>query len=241
MARSFKTKCRCLMRSDKILQHRFWPAAGQFLSRASFLLGLPLLAWGVDDLAGFFSNPVRSTFAAAVILQALVHAWLGYITPLQPGRDRRFDMVHWQLFMFQGIFILAAYSDRRSIFTFSGSPLWRWAGLAIFMVGVVLSVWTHLTWVSHLRRLAEYAVENPVLLFEGLYKWVRYPSLLYLSFFCLGFAIAFRSWGGLVLMVPLAGGILQRTRRLDDYFARQYKKVWPLRRHASKRLIPFLY
>jgi hypothetical protein len=62
-----------------------------------------------------------------------------------------------------------------------------------------------------------------------------------LAIFCLGVAMLFRSWAGLVLMPLLMGGIVNRVNNLDKIYAEEYKRIWPLRRHASKRLIPYLY
>ncbi len=61
------------------------------------------------------------------------------------------------------------------------------------------------------------------------------------SLYSLGFAIAFRSWVGLALMIPLIAVVVNRTDKLDKGFAEQYRVAWPLRSYRSKRIIPFLY
>jgi protein-S-isoprenylcysteine O-methyltransferase Ste14 len=109
------------------------------------------------------------------------------------------------------------------------------------VLGAAFSTWTNLTWAVHLRREAGVALSDPVLLSAGPYKSIRYPSLLYLIFYCLGFAILFRSWIGLALIIPLIAAILYRIRHLEAAYARQYKKVWPLRCRTSWRIIPYLY
>ena len=108
-------------------------------------------------------------------------------------------------------------------------------------MGAILSIWAGLTWVNHLRREGESAVDNPVLLREGPFKSIRYPTLLCLLLYSLGFAIAFRSWIGLALLVPLIAVVVNRTDKLDRGFAEQYRVAWPLRSYRSKRIIPFLY
>jgi len=226
---------------ENILKSKFWPVAGQFLSASWILLGLPLVAWGPRDLNGFLSNPVRTGFAAIVIAQALVSSWMAYKTPPHAEHEHRFDLARWHSYMFETIFVLAAFGDRRNILTWDENPPLRWAGLGIYLIGVSLSVWANITWVNHLRREGERAFDNAVLLFEGPFKLIRYPSLLYLAFYCLGFAIMFRSWIGLALMIPLMGGIINRINNLEKIFAEQYKKIWALRRLNSKRFIPYLY
>lgn len=229
------------MSLNKILISRIWPAAWQVFVRFYALLILPLLAWGVDDLSSFFSNQVRMTFAITVMLQALFGAWQVYIMPPQPKHEHPIDLAHWQIDMYHFVFILAAYGDRRNILAWAENPPVRWAGLGIYLVGVVLSVWANLTWVNHLRKETGRVQVDPALLFDGPYRFIRHPGLLCLIIYCLGFALTFRSWVGLVLLIPLTAGFIHRIKNMERDFAEQYKEVWPLRRHTSKRLFPFLY
>jgi protein-S-isoprenylcysteine O-methyltransferase Ste14 len=143
--------------------------------------------------------------------------------------------------MYHFVFLLAAYGDRRNIWVWAENPSLRWLGVGIYLVGAMLSVWANYTWVSHLRRNTERAYVDPALLFDGPYKYIRYPSLLYLIIYSLGFAVIFRSWTGLALLAPLTAGFIHRANNMERDFAEQYKKNWPLRRNTSKRIFPFLY
>lgn len=229
------------MTLNKILKSRFWPATWQLFSVSFILIGLPLLAWGTDDLPGFFSNQARLSIATIVIIQALISAWLVYITPPQPKREHPVDMTHWQIDMFHFIFILAAFGDKRNILTWTENLPLRWVGLGVYLIGATLSVWANLTWVNHLHRQAERAYVHPALIFDGPYKFIRHPSLLCLIIYSLGFSLVFRSWAGLAFLIPLTGGFIHRIKNMERDFAEQYRQVWPLRRHTSKRIFPFLY
>jgi protein-S-isoprenylcysteine O-methyltransferase Ste14 len=229
------------MSLNKILESRIWPAAWQVFVRLYAMLFLPLLAWGVNDLRNFFSYPVRMTFAIIVLLQALTGAWLVYITPPQPKHEHPIDLTHWQIDMYHVIFILAAFGDRRNILVWTENLPVRWIGLGIYLAGVALSVWATLTWVDHLRNETGSVQVESALLGDGPYKFIRYPSLLCIIIYCLGFALAFRSWVGLVLLIPLTAGFIHRIKNMERDLAEQYKQVWSLRRHTSKRLFPFLY
>jgi len=226
---------------DRIFKSKIWPALGRCLSICWIFLGLPLLAWGMDDLHGFLSNPVRAGFFGVVILSALISACLVYVTPPQPEGEPRFDLARWHAYMFETIYVLSAFGDRRGILAWAENPALRWTGLGIYLIGTGISIWSNLTWVNYLRREAERAVDNPALLFEGPFHWIRYPSLLYLAIYCLGYAFMFRSWVGLFLMIPLMAGILNRIDNMEKINAERYKRVWPLRRHTSKKIIPYLY
>jgi protein-S-isoprenylcysteine O-methyltransferase Ste14 len=220
---------------------RYWAALRQFLYTALVLLGLSFLAWGPDHLPAFFSNPARAVFSFVVLAQSLVIAALAYITPPEPKHEQHFDLASWHSFMFETIIALAAFGDRRNVLAWDENLPLRWVGLGIYLIGFAFSIWTNLTWIKHLQREGPRAMEDPVLLFEGPFKRIRYPSMVYLVFYCVGFVILFRSWIGLVLIGPLIGGIINRINNLEKIFEIRYKNIWPLRRHTSKRIIPYLY
>jgi len=226
---------------DRFFKSKFWSALSQFLYTSIVILGLSLLAWGWDDIPAFFTNQSRTAFSFVVLTQSLINATIAYVTPSQPEHEHHFDLARWHSFMFETIFVLAAFGDRRNILVWNDNLPLRWAGLGIYSIGLALSIWANLTWIKHLQREGKRAFENPVLLFDGPFKMIRYPSLVHLVFYCLGFAIIFRSWAGLVLIIPLIGGIINRINNMEKVFEVQYKKIWPLRKHTSKRLIPFLY
>ncbi len=229
------------MSLNTILKSRLWPAAWQIFVRIYALLLLPLLGWGVNDLSGFLSNPVRRTFAVIVLLQALIGAWLVYSMPPQPEQEPPIDLTHWQIDMYHVIFIVAAYGDRRNVLTWAENPSVRWTGLGIYLLGAALSIWAMLTWVNHLRKGTGSVQADPVLLFDGPYKLIRHPGLLCLILYCLGFALTFRSWAGLALLIPLTAGFIHRIQNMERDLAQQYKQIWPLRIRMTKRLFPFLY
>ncbi len=229
------------MSLNNIPKNRIWAAVWQVFVRFYALLLLPLLAWGVSDLPGFFSNQVRMTFGIIVMLQALIGAWLVIIMPQQSRYEHPIDLTHWQIDMYHFIFILAAYGDRRNILVWAENPNVRWVGLGIYLTGAALSVWADLTWVNHLRREAGHTQIDPALLFNGPYKFIRHPGLLCIIIYCLGFSLAFRSWFGLALLIPLTAGFIHRIKNMERNFAEQYRQLWPLRHRTSKRLFPFLY
>ena len=172
---------------ERFFESKYWLALSQFLYTSLAILGLSLLAWGLDDIPAFFSNPTRSVFSLVVLAQSLVNAALAYITPLEPKHEHHFDLARRHSFTFEMIFVLAAFGDRRSILAWNENIPLRWAGLGIYLIGYALSIWTNSTWIKHLQREGKRAFDNPVLLFEGPFKRIRYPSMVYLVFYCLGF------------------------------------------------------
>lgn len=226
---------------ERFFKSRYWSALSEFLYTASVLMGLSFLAWGVPDLPSFFSNPARTVFTLVALAQSLINALLAYVTPSKPKREPYHDLPRSHSFMLQTIIVLVAFGDRRNLLAWGESPVLRWVGLGIYLTGYALSIWANVTWIKHLQRQGERAFEHPVLLFEGPFKRIRYPSMVYLVLYCLGFSILFRSWIGLILIIPLIGGIINRINNMEKIFETQYKNIWPLRRHTSKRIIPYLY
>ena len=226
---------------ERFFKSRYWPALSHFLYTASVLIGLPFLIWGVQNLPPYFSNPARAAFAIVALAQSLLNALLAYITPSEPKREPYYDLPRSPSFLFQAIVILAIFGDQRNIYTWSENLLLRWAGLVLYLTGYALSIWANWTWIKHLQREGPRAFDHPVLLFEGPFKRVRHPSVVYLILYCLGLSILFRSWLGLGLIIPLIGGIIKRINNMEKKFETQYKNIWPLRRHTSKRIIPYLY
>lgn len=226
---------------SKISKHPIWPAAWQYFVSVYILLGLPLLAWGLDNIPSFFTHPIRIAFALIVALEALVHAWLVYITPPQPEQEPFFDLARWQAYMFETIFVVASFSDRRNILVWEDTLPLRCAGLGIYVLAESFAIWARFTWAHYLRRHPTPAIDDPVLFTGGPYQWLRHPVMLSLFFRCLGFAIAFRSWSGLVLLLALATGIYNRVHNLEKVFARRYPRQWPERSRSSWRVVPWVY
>jgi protein-S-isoprenylcysteine O-methyltransferase Ste14 len=225
----------------KIVENRAWQIFWHFLFRCFIMIGLPLLGWGLDDVTGFFASPVRTGFVVVATAQALINAWLIYGTRLPPQQDDQFEPYHSQFDIIEMIFFLVAFSARRDILTWNADLLLSWLGLGIYAIGSGVSLWTNATWVSHLRREGERASNGPALLRTGPFRRIRYPSLLCLGLYGLGFSLIFQSWLGLVLMFPLISIVTRRAKILDQENTAQYPKAWPERCQTSKRIIPFVY
>jgi protein-S-isoprenylcysteine O-methyltransferase Ste14 len=220
---------------------RLWPAIWQAFSRSFILLGLPLLAWGGGDLARFFSHPARAAYAAAVGLHALILACQVYFAPYEPAHHGYDGLPKWQSYMFELTLIIAAYSDARSALTWDENAALRWVGLGVYLLGSALSLWSNQAWTLRLRSMGAEAAGHSSLLTSGPFRWIRHPYLLTLFFYCTGVSLLYRSWLGLVLLVPLTAAVINRINHLERELARDYGRAWMLRCQTSKRILPFLY
>lgn len=225
------------------VQPSVWKAIWRFFSRCFVLAGLPLIAWGLDDLGGFLANPARLGFILIVATQAFILAWLGYTEPPEPGstQDWRSILGHFHADLFEFINIMIAFNDRRSMLTMPENFLLRSVGVAVFLVGTLLSLSASFTWVNHLKKESIAEMDHPVLLNTGLYRWIRYPKMLALLLDCVGAVFIFRSWAGLVLLIPEFASILNQVNVMERVFSSQYQKVWYARCQTSKKLLPFIF
>lgn len=231
------------IRSRGIGQPSIWKAVWRFFSKCFVLAGLPLIAWGLDDLGGFLANPARLGFILIVATQALVLAWLGYISPPEPGstQDWQLTLGHFHADLFEFIYIMVSFNDRRSMLTMPDHLLLRSVGLVVFLVGILLSMSASFTWVSYLKKAAIVEIDHPVLLNSGLYQWIRYPKMLALLLDCVGAVLIFRSWAGLVLLLAEFASILNQIGVMERVFSSHYQKVWYARCQTSKKLLPFIF
>ena len=221
------------------LKDRLWPAIWSAFGRTFVLLGLALLGWGADNLTGFFAHPARAGLAAVALASGLFLGWLRYRTPPQPHHAH--DPEHWHYSLAELVFILAAFGDRRNVLTWAENPSLRWVGLAIYLLASFYFAWANLTWVTYLRREVENSLEVPALLPSGPYRWTRYPTLLALFLQVVGFVLVFRSWVGLVFLLPLLWVIFRRARIWDQELIHDYPPRGATRCQTSKSLIPFIY
>src|SRR4030042_35663 len=105
-----------------------------------FALGIPLLAWGIGDVDGFFSSPARLLYGVSVGLVALC-VGIGYLLlrfPYALGRreGERAKRVSRQSIVpvltrlaWLAGFIISPYGDRRETMVVADAALFRFIGL----------------------------------------------------------------------------------------------------------------
>ncbi len=222
-----------------------WPALGRAATLAIIYLGLPLLGWGVQDIPGFFAHPTRLAYTALVAAHALLGAWLVYRFPSPKAKApnvKRAEppvlLARWHAYLFETIAVLAAYGDPRNVLVMDESATVRWLGLGLFATGAALMNWAMYIQALHLSALP---VAAPELLDAGPYRHLRHPNYLAALFYCLGFALLFRSWLGVGLMLAQVAAVIHRIENEEELLARRHGAVWAERARTSWKLIPYLY
>jgi len=204
----------------------------------ALFLGLAVLGWG--SFAAFFAHPAR--IAVVAITFALVVAAPFTQGNLSPG-EREDRANRWVLAAFLPIGLLAAYlpawSDRTGFWTIDGD-LVRWLGVALCAAGGVLRLWP--VFVLSRRFSGLVAIQpGHRLVTDGIYGVIRHPSYLGLIVNLLGWALAFRSVIGLLLVALTVLILLGRIHSEEALLRSQFGAEYDAYRARTWRLIPGLY
>ena len=199
---------------------------------------LAVLGWG--GAAAFFAHP--ALVALGVVSAAMVVAAFFAGGNISSG-EREDRGNRWVLAAFGVIGLLGAwlpaYSDRKNFWIIDGDAI-RWVGVALYTVGGALRLWP--VYVLGNRFSGLVAIQpGHTLVTSGIYRVIRNPSYLGLLLNSLGWALAFRSWIGVILtavtLVPLVARMDSEERLLRSQFGEEYDAY----RARTSRLIPGVY
>ena len=199
---------------------------------------LVVLGWGGP--AAFFSHP--SLVALGVVSAAMVVAAFFAGGNISSG-EREDRGNRWVLAAFGIIGLLGAWlpacSDRKNFWIIDGDAI-RWVGVALYTMGGALRLWP--VYVLGNRFSGLVAIQpGHTLVTGGIYRVIRNPSYLGLLLNSLGWALAFRSWIGVILtavtLVPLVARMNSEERLLRSQFGEEYDAY----RARTSRLIPGVY
>jgi len=208
------------------------------VASTAIYLGLAVLGWGGP--AGFFSHP--PLVALALVLAGLAAA--SYFTSgnLSPGvREDRSN--RWVLLAFAILgaaqAYLPAYTDRMDFWTFDGNTV-RWLGVALFAGGGVLRMWPVFVLGNRFSGLV--AIQpGHTLVTSGIYGVIRHPSYLGMLVTTMGWALAFRSGVGLLLVALLIPPLVARIRAEEALLRSEFGDEYDAYRARTARLVPGVY
>ncbi|MGP8472813.1 methyltransferase family protein [Burkholderia sp. PR2] len=206
----------------------------------STLVYLGLAVLGIGGFAAFFSHPQLTVIAVATLALAAVALLTegNLSTGERENRDNR-----WVLAAFGASGLLLAYvpalTDRLDVWTFGGATV-RWIGVVLYVAGGVLRIWP--VFVLGKRFSGLVAIQpGHTLVTDGIYRRIRNPSYLGLLVNAAGWALAFRSGVGLLLvaltMIPLVARIRSEEALLRAQFGAEYDAYCA----HTWRLIPGVY
>lgn len=210
------------------------------VASVSTLVYLGLAVLGIGGFAAFFSHPQLTVIAVATLALAAVALFTeaNLSAGERENRDNR-----WVLAAFAASGFLLAYlpalTDRLDVWTFGGDTV-RWIGVVQYIAGGVLRIWP--VFVLGKRFSGLVAIQpGHALVTDGIYRRIRNPSYLGLLVNAAGWALAFRSGVGLLLvaltMIPLVARIRSEEALLRAQFGAEYDAYCA----HTWRLIPGVY
>ncbi len=222
---------------------------GLALYTLTLYVGLPLIGWGLDDVAGFFSQPQLLAYSVSV---ALLGAVVGYQVSqskeaLHGGKGQEGKFVSRQRIvriavtgMLLGALVFVPFADRRDLAVMASSPLARWVGFVLAALGMGLIIWSGLA----LGKL--YSPEVTIqkehhLITDGPYRYIRHPRYVGGMTLGIGLSMLFRSWIGLVLTGLFVAIILFRIKDEEALMGREFGEEWESYCKKSWRMIPFVW
>jgi protein-S-isoprenylcysteine O-methyltransferase Ste14 len=200
--------------------------------------GLAILGWG--GWAPFFSHPPLVALAVVSVLMVAAAAF----SEGNLSRGEREDRSNrWVLAAFGLIGLLSAYlpayTDRVEFWTIDGDTV-RWIGVALYAAGGVLRLWP--VFVLGRRFSGLVAIQpGHRLLTTGVYRVIRHPSYLGMLVLSLGWALAFRSWIGVILAALTIPPVIARIRAEEALLGSQFGAEYENYRARTSRLIPGVY
>jgi protein-S-isoprenylcysteine O-methyltransferase Ste14 len=211
-----------------------------FFAVVSTLAYLALAIWGLGGFAAYFSHGSLVVIALVTLIMAVVSLF----TEVNLSSGEREDRANrWVIPAFGVIGLLSgfvpAYTDRIDFWTFGGEGV-RWLGALLFILGGALRLWP--VFVLGKRFSGLVAIQpGHRLVTDGIYRNLRNPSYLGMMVIGTGWALAFRSGIGLILvaltLIPLIARIHSEEALLRAQFGSEYEAYCA----RSWRLIPKIY
>jgi protein-S-isoprenylcysteine O-methyltransferase Ste14 len=193
---------------------------GFFVTTLIMYLGIPLIAWGLANIAGFFSSPQRLIYAVIVLILGSAVGIQAIHSPegIRGGQGQKETLVPRQRLIRNLVIILLyialiylPFADRRQITPLSQYQAFRWVGVALFTMGIGLVYWSGVS----LGRLYSADVtlqDKHALITTGAYKHIRHPRYSGAILVAFGMSLTFNSWFGLILSLCFIGVILYRIK-----------------------------
>jgi protein-S-isoprenylcysteine O-methyltransferase Ste14 len=201
-------------------------------------LGLAIVGWG--GLAAYFANPARTALVIVTVMMAVAAMFSSVNLDTGEHEDRANRWVIGALGLIGLLSAwLPAYTDRKELWTIDGDTV-RWIGVVLYAGGGALRLWP--VFVLGRRFSGLVAIQpGHTLVTDGIYRTIRNPSYLGLCVLSLGWALAFRSLAGVLLVVLMIPPLLARIRSEEALLRSQFGAEYDDYCARTWRLVPGIY
>ncbi|WP_176047636.1 isoprenylcysteine carboxylmethyltransferase family protein [Burkholderia sp. BCC1644] len=210
------------------------------LSGVSTLVYLGLAVLGSGGFNAFFSHPPLTVVVIATLVMAVAALFTegNLSSGERENRDNRWVLA---AFAVSGFLLayLPALTDRLEVWTFGGDTV-RWIGVVLFIAGGALRIWP--VFVLGKRFSGLVAIQpGHTLVTDGIYRHIRNPSYLGLLVNSVGWALAFRSGVGVLLVVLTLVPLVARIRSEEALLRAQFGAEYDAYCARTWRLLPGVY
>lgn len=224
-------------------------ALGFFVTTLLMYLAVPLLGWGLGDLAGFFRSGPRAGYALAVGLLGVGVAIQSIRDPkgIRGGVGIRSKMIVRQrivrfsviAFMYTAL-VFMPFADRRAITPLSSIDGFRWMGLVFSVLGFAFILWSGVSLGRYYSADVTVQKEHK-LVKDGLYRYIRHPRYLGALLLGFGLALVFNSLIGIILIIPFTAILLFRISDEEKFMMAEFGLEWEIYCQETWRLAPYIY
>lgn len=214
--------------------------AFKLISLPAVAIFLGLAIFGRGGFAAFVAHPPLVALVIVTVLLTIAASFTaGNISPGE--REDRGN--RWVIHALLAIGLLSAwlpaYTDRMEIWTIDGEPT-RWIGVALYTLGGILRLWPVFVLGHRFSGLVAIQADHQ-LVTDGIYSVIRHPSYLGLIVNMLGWALAFRSGAGLLLVGLALVVVIGRITAEEKLLSRQFGAEYEAYRGRTARLVPGIY
>jgi protein-S-isoprenylcysteine O-methyltransferase Ste14 len=208
------------------------------LGSSAIYLGLAVLGWG--GFAAFFCRPAFIALTIVLVALALAGVFAGGNLSRGVREDRN---NRWVLIVFFTVGIASGYvpalTDRLDFWTLDGNSV-RWLGVVLFAIGGALRLWP--VYVLGDRFSGLVAIQpGHTLVTTDIYSRIRNPSYLGLLIMSLGWALAFRSGIGVLMVAAMVPPLIARMHSEERLLTSEFGAEYESYRARTWRLIPGIY
>jgi len=110
-------------------------------------------------------------------------------------------------------------------------------GLSLVLLGLLIVAWA--LWKLGIGMPGGVETLAPALVTRGPYRWIRHPVYAGMTVALVGYAVAARSWPGVVLTLAVFGpAAIYRASREEAALARTFPNDWPAYRSRTGAVLP---
>lgn len=209
---------------------------------------LILLGWGLGNVKGFFTHPVRVIMIAEQLLIALIAVIFmeKMNVKLMSGGQKEKEVASQKIMPILGflagyaVVFLSPYSDSHSLLKLGSSNILRYIGVVVFTIANIFQVWAPI----QLGKQFSFRItvqEGHKLITNGPYKFVRHPRYMGVFSWFLGIGIIYLSIIGIILGFVMLSIFIWTIKDEEKMLHKEFGEEWGEYCKHTKKLIPFIY